>query len=267
MKVERKLPRHECMVIDHVGRLALQRLVGHRRVDRRQRIRIVAALARMLALAADRTSSTRRCRPSADSGSRRRRTRGSPSGRPWRGRRRRRRGPDRPVLLIDLPALAEVQRARRRNGHLRRDLGVRLQKLEVIEMRMAGEAELADDAHALGLGLDAGELDALAGVEHLDAIETLVEIELPPGAAELAVGRELEADLLLLPDDLLDLAILDRLELRRRRSRPWRASRAPPSAARCAAGCRRDRRGTAAWCVAWRLLHSRLGSCERHARA
>ena len=37
---------------------------------------------------------------------------------------------------------------------------------------------------------------------------------MPPGAAELAVGRELEADLLLLLDDLLDLAVFDRLELR-----------------------------------------------------
>ena len=47
---------------------------------------------------------------------------------------------------------------------------------------------------------------------HLDAVEALVEIELPPGAAELAVGRELEADLLLLLDDLLDLAVLDLAE-------------------------------------------------------
>ena len=66
---------------------------------------------------------------------------------------------------------------------------------------------------ALGLGLHAGKHDALAGVEHLDAVEALVEVEMPPGAAEFAVGRELEADLLLLPDDLLDLAIFDGLEV------------------------------------------------------
>src|SRR5215467_257296 len=36
---------------------------------------------------------------------------------------------------------------------------------------------------------------------------------MPPRAAVLAVGRELEADLLLLPDDLVDLAVLDLLEL------------------------------------------------------
>ena len=86
----------------------------------------------------------------------------------------------------------------------------------MLEMRMAGEAELADDADRLGLGLDAGEHDALAGVEHLDAVEALVEVEMPPGAAELAVGRELEADLLLLLDDLLDLAVLDLGEAARR---------------------------------------------------
>jgi hypothetical protein len=39
------------------------------------------------------------------------------------------------------------------------------------------------------------------------------EIEMPPRATEFAVGRELEADLLLLAHDLLDLAILDRLQL------------------------------------------------------
>ena len=86
----------------------------------------------------------------------------------------------------------------------------------MLEMRMAGEAELADDADRLGLGLDAGENDALAGVEHLDAVEALVEVEMPPGAAELAVGRELEADLLLLLDDLLDLAVFDLGEAARR---------------------------------------------------
>jgi hypothetical protein len=74
---------------------------------------------------------------------------------------------------------------------------------------MLGEANLADRAHALGLGLDAGEDDALAGRIHLDAVEAFEEVELPPRAAQLAVGRELEAHLLLLPDDLFDLAVFD----------------------------------------------------------
>jgi hypothetical protein len=47
----------------------------------------------------------------------------------------------------------------------------------------------------------------------LDAVEHAVEIEMPPGPAELAVGRELEADRFLLANDLFDLAILDRGKL------------------------------------------------------
>src|SRR5215470_1992647 len=117
-------------------------------------------------------------------------------------------------LLADgLPALAEMQRRGRRDRHLGRDLGVVLDEAEMLEVRMAGEIDLADHAHALGLGLDAGEGDALAGGVELDPVEPLVEVELPPSAAELAIGRKLEPDLLLLLDDLLDLAILDRLEL------------------------------------------------------
>jgi hypothetical protein len=78
---------------------------------------------------------------------------------------------------------------------------------------MAGEAELAGRAHAFGLGFDAGEDDALAGRDHLHAVEPLEEVKLPPRAAQFSVGRELEADLLLLLDDLLDLAILDLAKL------------------------------------------------------
>jgi hypothetical protein len=46
-----------------------------------------------------------------------------------------------------------------------------------------------------------------------DAVERLEEIGLPGRAAVFAVGDRLEADRLLLLDQRLDLAILDRLEL------------------------------------------------------
>ena len=49
-------------------------------------------------------------------------------------------------------------------------------------------------------------------VATLDAIEAVEKIEMPPGAAEFAVGRKLEANLFLLLDDLLDLGVLDLLE-------------------------------------------------------
>ena len=45
----------------------------------------------------------------------------------------------------------------------------------------------------------------------LGAVEAPEEIEMPPRAAELAVGDGFEADVLLLLDDALDLAVLDRL--------------------------------------------------------
>jgi hypothetical protein len=54
-----------------------------------------------------------------------------------------------------------------------------------------------------------------AGVHHvlLDAVEAPEEIEVPPRAAEFAVGDGLQADLLLLLDDALDLAVFHDLEL------------------------------------------------------
>jgi hypothetical protein len=120
-------------------------------------------------------------------------------------------------LLADrLPPLTEMQRRRRRDRHLRRDAGAVLEETEVVEMVMAGEADLADDADAFGLGRDPSEGDAVLGGIELDAVEPFVEVELPPRATKLAVGDELEPDLLLLPDGFLDLAILDLLQLRSR---------------------------------------------------
>ena len=77
---------------------------------------------------------------------------------------------------------------------------------------MAGKADLAGDLDALVARRDAGEGDALVHHVLLDAVETPEEIEMPPGAAEFAVGDRLQADLFLLLDDALDLAVLDRLQ-------------------------------------------------------
>src|SRR5258708_37845432 len=78
---------------------------------------------------------------------------------------------------------------------------------------MVGKADLAHDAQPLRLGLHAAELDALLGLVNLEAVEHPEKVEVPPGAAELAVGRKLKAEFLLPLDDPLDLAVLDRLEL------------------------------------------------------
>ena len=95
-------------------------------------------------------------------------------------------------------------------GGLRRVGG---EELEVLDMGMVLRADLAGDAGRLGLGLGARELDALIDLDHFHAIELADEVHVPPGAAELAVGDGLEANGLLLIDDLLDLDILDRLQV------------------------------------------------------
>ena len=46
----------------------------------------------------------------------------------------------------------------------------------------------------------------------LDAVEPPQEVEMPPGAAEFAVGDGLQADRFLLFDDAFDFAVLHRLE-------------------------------------------------------
>jgi hypothetical protein len=84
---------------------------------------------------------------------------------------------------------------------------------EVVDEWVVLEVQLAADFHAARLGLDAGELDAVFGLIALDAAETFEEIEMPPGAAILAVGAELHANLFLLLDQLFDLGVHG-LELR-----------------------------------------------------
>ncbi len=110
----------------------------------------------------------------------------------------------------------EMHHGRARDGHFRQNAGVGLEELEMLQHRMIGEADLSRDANALGLGLHALKLDAMIELVDFDAVEHAEEIEMPERAAELAVSRQREPDVLLLLDDLLDLAVLQRLELRRR---------------------------------------------------
>ena len=70
-----------------------------------------------------------------------------------------------------------------------------------------GKIQSADDADGVMPGLHAGELDAFAGVEQFAAGQMAEEIEMPPGAAEFAVGRELEAGGCLPVHHLLDLEV------------------------------------------------------------
>ena len=102
----------------------------------------------------------------------------------------------------------------RRDAHFWRDAGVRFQELEVVEHRViGGKIELADNPVAFRPGLDAMEFDAVIEQYFLDAGQAPAEIEMPPGAAIFAVGRELEAHVLLLLDYLLDLGVFDSREV------------------------------------------------------
>ncbi len=83
----------------------------------------------------------------------------------------------------------------------------------MLDHRMAGEADLAGDLHAF-IARRAPRRNAMpvSITWRLDAVEAPEEIEMPPGAAEFAVGDRLQADRFLLLDDALDLAVFDRLE-------------------------------------------------------
>ena len=86
----------------------------------------------------------------------------------------------------------------------------RLQEAEMLQHRVVGgKADLSGDLQRLRLGLHALELDAVLGLDDVDAVERAEEIEMPPGAAELAVGHRLQPDRLLLRDDVADQPVLD----------------------------------------------------------
>ena len=89
------------------------------------------------------------------------------------------------------------------------DLGIPLQKFEMIQHRMIGrKIQLAVHANGVMPGLHARELDAFARMKQFAAGETFQKIEMPPGAAEFAIGRDLQAGRGLPVHDLLDLHIL-----------------------------------------------------------
>src|SRR5215470_13408160 len=128
----------------HVGGLAFQRQIGYARIDCRQLVGIITARLRLLALLrithhrpGGVVEGTDRLAPGlADIGE------------------------ESIEIRINLLAhhgapLTEMESAWRRNCHLRRDAAVRLEKLEVFEMRMAVEIDLAIDADSFMLGFDA----------------------------------------------------------------------------------------------------------------
>src|SRR5262249_7179516 len=108
--------------------------------------------------------------------------------------------------------LPEMKRAGRRNCHLRRHPAFALEELEMLDVGMALELDLAVDADCFMFGLDAMKLDSRIGHDRGDTFQTAKEIEVPPCPAKFAISGKFEADFFLLLDDLLDLAVFDRLE-------------------------------------------------------
>ena len=81
----------------------------------------------------------------------------------------------------------------------------------MLEHRWPEKPRLAAERAPIARG-HSGKRDAAVHLVALDAVEPPEKVEMPPGAAELAVGDGLQAGLLLLGDDRADLAVFDLLE-------------------------------------------------------
>ena len=88
-----------------------------------------------------------------------------------------------------------------------------LQELKGVAEDRLRDAELAVDVQRRGRELDVAllvvELHGDVAGFLRDAVELVDEVHVPGRAAELAVGRCLQADVLLLADDLADRLVLD----------------------------------------------------------
>ena len=104
----------------------------------------------------------------------------------------------------------QVQHRRRGNGQLRGVVaGNVAQRVEVGQERMVAERNLPAEHQLRALGLGALELHRpRVGVNVLHVLKRLKEVEVPHGAAELAVGDGLQARLLLLFHQLGDGLVL-----------------------------------------------------------
>src|SRR5581483_2068989 len=109
-----------------------------------------------------------------------------------------------------------VRRGRCRDRDLRRTLRMGRAEPEMLDHGMAGKPDLASDLEPFIARGYRGKGNTAVHHMLLDTVEAPEKIEMPPGAAELAVGDRLQADLFLLFDHPLDLAILDLLQPGRR---------------------------------------------------
>ena len=107
------------------------------------------------------------------------------------------------------PPATEMQHGGRGDGLLRHGrAGMRRDEAEILDEGMRQVADRAIHLQPIGLGLAALELDALVALIHLDAAKPGEEVEMPEGAAILAIGNRLQAIGLLLSDRFDDGGIL-----------------------------------------------------------
>src|SRR5262249_23510764 len=113
-----------------------------------------------------------------------------------------------------VPAVAKMQRRRRRYGHFRRRPGVRFDEAKMIEHGVSGKTDLALHAQQHGLRLRSLKLDLALADVGFNAFQLFEKVDLPEGAPELTVGDRPQPDLLLLANDRLNLTVFDRSECR-----------------------------------------------------
>src|SRR5215472_18447534 len=90
---------------------------------------------------------------------------------------------------------ARVQHARRRDRHFRRGApSVRRQKPEVLNHRVAVEADLAHHAHTPRFRRDSFEGNPARRSERLAALKLLEKVKMPYRASKLAIRRAGQAD-------------------------------------------------------------------------
>ena len=141
------------------------------------------------------------------------------------------------LRVDDRPAAHEAGHARPGDRDLRRAVGDRVEVGEGIDEDRPLVAHLADDRRdrrALAL---AGEVGRPLALRQPDPGEPTEEVEVPPVAAELAVGDRVQPDRLFTGGELGDALVLDGLELvgrqlavlarLARRQQPSRAEQAP----------------------------------------
>ena len=91
------------------------------------------------------------------------------------------------------PAAAKVQYGRRRNGHLRCDIGYTMKKAEVVQHVMPVKTDSAGHGDGSRFCLYPLKLDAMLTFNQFHTLQAVKIVEVPPGAPEFSVSDGLQA--------------------------------------------------------------------------